>query len=61
MTMDTYLTLPCQYCGQYRKQHVGRAFVCFGGMGTLWHPKESILDDNPFATPAAHQPEDSKG
>jgi len=45
MTMDEYLRLPCQYCGKVRSQHVGRAFVCFGGMGTLWHPKESILDD----------------
>jgi len=43
MTMDEYLTLPCQYCGRRRSQHVGHAFVCFGGMGTLWHPKESIL------------------
>ena len=43
--MDEYLRLPCRYCGRGRIAHVGRALACFGGYGTLWHPKEEITDE----------------
>lgn len=45
MTIDEYIALPCRYCGKVRSQHVGRALVCFGGVGTLWNPAQSMLDD----------------
>ena len=59
--MDEYLRLPCRYCGNGRSGHVGRAFVCFGGYGTVWHPKEEITDEIDALPPAESAARTTRG
>lgn len=42
LSIEERLRLPCIHCGKPRSQHIGRAFVCFGGYGTCWHPQNPM-------------------